>query len=135
MGRSGFIGIEDTAGGRDNGGGDGVRCGVWLGNGGRKSGICDGGLHPEVRGLFRGGVEGLEIGERGRVGVSGRGLDIRPFFCSSSTCVASSSGMAISTFICCDETGELLGGTSSSLSLSSSSETSSSVGMSSGTGM
>lgn len=138
MGRSGFNGADDdddTAGGRDSGGGDGVRCGVWLGNGGRKSGICGGGFQPEVLGLFRGGVEGLDIGERGSVGVSGRGLDIRSFFRSSSTWVGSSSELATSTFICCEPEGGLAGRASSSLSVSSSSETSSSMGMFSGTGM
>lgn len=68
---------DDTAGGREIGGGDGEGSGVLLGNGGKKAGMWDGGFHPELRGLFRGGVEGLEIGERGKGGVSGRGLAIR----------------------------------------------------------
>ncbi len=52
----------------------GVVCRASLGKGGRNSGMCSGGCQLADRGRFLGGVDGLDIGESGRVGVAGRGL-------------------------------------------------------------
>lgn len=51
----------------------GVGRGVSVGNGGKNAGICGGGLHFAVLCRLRGGVAGLEIGERGKGGVACRG--------------------------------------------------------------
>lgn len=42
-----------------------------LGKGGRKSGIWGGGCQFVVRGRFRSGLEGLDIGEGGSAGLDG----------------------------------------------------------------
>ena len=39
-----------------------------VGKGGRKSGMCSGGSQLDVRGLFRGGDDGLDMGDRGNGG-------------------------------------------------------------------
>lgn len=43
-----------------------------VGKGGRKSGMCSGGSQLDVRGLFRGGDDGLDMGDRGNGGEGGR---------------------------------------------------------------
>ena len=43
-----------------------------VGKGGRKSGICSGGSQLDVRGRFRGGEDGLDMGDKGNGGVEGR---------------------------------------------------------------
>jgi len=42
-----------------------------LGKGGKKSGTCGGGFQFSVRGRFRAGDEGLDIGDNGNGGVDG----------------------------------------------------------------
>lgn len=46
-----------------------------VGNGGKKSGMCSGGSQLDVRGLFRGGDDGLDMGDRGN---SGEGRRLAP---------------------------------------------------------
>lgn len=53
-----------------------------IGKGGRKEGICGGGLQLSVRGLFRVGEVGLDTGDNGKGGVDrrrgGGGVNCRP---------------------------------------------------------
>ena len=70
---------EEEADGSPGGGrerGSGSREDRSTGKGGRKQGMCGGGLQLSVRGRFRVGDVGLDTGDKGRGGVDGgRGGD------------------------------------------------------------
>ena len=62
-------------GGRERG--SGSRDDLSIGNGGRKPGMCGGGLQLSIRGRFRVGDVGLDTGDKGKGGGAdgGRGGD------------------------------------------------------------